>query len=203
MERENFEKIISEEEMKKSPEQKEKEKIFDAAIVYGEGPVTEVYKKERGDTISYRLEGYLNACAAGHLYKEGKIGKIIVTGGKTGLQDSPYEGEIMAQILEEEFNVPKDDIIIEDTASNTIENAVYTIDMIDENLEKYKNLVSIATEHHLERTEELNNLLGINAKHLGTKEILLSSAGDPERFKSYFEEIHEKKTGISRKGKGK
>lgn len=203
---------------------KKRRKFFDAAIVYGEGPVIEVFKgfrdkkrderkrrfekkkerfekKTREDTISYRFEGYLNTCAAGHLYQEGKIKKIIVTGGKTGYEESPSEGEIMAKILQKEFKVPEGDIIIEDAASNTIENAVYTIDTIDENPEKYKNIVSIAAAHHLERTEILNNLLGIDAKYLSSEEILLSPDGNPIRFKPYIDEIYKKAPVYEKRGK--
>jgi uncharacterized SAM-binding protein YcdF (DUF218 family) len=65
--------------------------------------------------------------AAG-LYKEGKVGLLVPTGG---LGDyPPSEGEVMARILREE-GVPEDAVLLEDRALNTWDSARLLAGMAD------------------------------------------------------------------------
>lgn len=180
MEREKFK------EIKITPEEKEKEKPFDAVIVYGEGPVVEVMKGRKG-TIGYRAEGRMNTYAAGSLYQEGKVRRIIVSGGKTGGEELQSEAERMAWILKERFHVPENDIILEPKAKNTIENTVFTANILDKEPAKYQDLLALTVSHHLERTKEINDLMGVKTKYISSEEVLM--AKDPEKYKAILEKI--------------
>lgn len=70
------------------------------------------------------------------LYKQGKIKKILITGGNTDLtiirNDVSDENLKTAQLLEE-LGVKKSDIILETKARNTRENAIYTAEILQKN----------------------------------------------------------------------
>jgi uncharacterized SAM-binding protein YcdF (DUF218 family) len=68
------------------------------------------------------------------LYKQGKLKKILISGGNTDLsfmrEDVSDETLKVAQLLEE-LGVKKEDILIEHYAKNTRENALYTAKLLD------------------------------------------------------------------------
>lgn len=70
------------------------------------------------------------------LYKQGKIKKILITGGNTDLtiirNDVSDENLKTAQLLEE-LGVKKSDLILETKARNTRENAIYTVKILQKN----------------------------------------------------------------------
>ncbi|MEA5428527.1 YdcF family protein [Arcicella lustrica] len=70
------------------------------------------------------------------LYKQGKIKKILITGGNTDLtvirNDVSDENLKTAQLLEE-LGVKKSDLILETKARNTRENAIYTAEILQKN----------------------------------------------------------------------
>lgn len=181
----------------KNTEQKEK-KPYDAAIVYGEGPVQEIFggKREGKGTISYKAEGRMSIYAAGELYQQGKIEKVIVTGGRTGGKNLPSEAEKMKLVLTKRYNIPEENIILEDGASNTIENAAFTANILDQHPE-YKNLLGITVSHHLERTKKINERMGINAEYISADDILKKE--NPKKYNKIFERLAQVPTYVERK----
>jgi uncharacterized SAM-binding protein YcdF (DUF218 family) len=88
---------------------------------------------------------------AADLYKNGFVPKIIVSGGlnpNTGI----IEGDRMAKDLEG-LGVPNKDILIENRATNTKENALYAIEIIDHQigLKNIQSIVAIVKGYHARR----------------------------------------------------
>lgn len=120
---------------------------------------------------SRKIEMIARIQKAIHLYKMGRIKKLILTGGKSGIsskkknqtpdkivkenneisyliQDGKSEAERMKEIALSD-NVPITDIIVNDYSNDTIENIKYLKDVIE--VEKITNLVLISSAYHLKR----------------------------------------------------
>jgi uncharacterized SAM-binding protein YcdF (DUF218 family) len=65
---------------------------------------------------------------AAQLYKEGKVGLVVPTGGLG--EHPPSEAEVMARILREE-GVPEEAVLVEDRALNTCDSVRLTAGMAD------------------------------------------------------------------------
>lgn len=85
------------------------------------------------------------------LYKEGKIEKILLTGGSghVFLQDQK-ESFFIAKVLQQ-AGIPDSNIIIEDQSRNTYENAIYTRDLVEKMGIKGKFLL-ITSSFHMKRS---------------------------------------------------
>ncbi|HEY4512461.1 MAG TPA: YdcF family protein [Candidatus Paceibacterota bacterium] len=95
---------------------------------------------------------YKESCRkAAELYKQGRVQKIIVSGGvnpKSGLA----EGVLMAEEMQK-LGVPKKDVLIENRASNTLENVLFTREILDRRigLGKIKVIVVVVKNIHARR----------------------------------------------------
>lgn len=102
---------------------------------------------------SYTLQKYRVEQAAS-LCKEGRVKKLILTGGKGGIsninnEDVP-EAEIMKMSLVEK-GVSEQDLILDDTSNSTIENGINVAKILN-NLEgSIQELLLISSEFHLKR----------------------------------------------------
>lgn len=95
-------------------------------------------------------KGADRATHALQLYRLGLIKKILITGGKPGVV---AYGVAEADKLKEFFlmaGVPKSDLLIENEAKNTYENAQYTVTMLRKNPE-YKSFILITSAFHMRR----------------------------------------------------
>lgn len=94
------------------------------------------------------------------LYREGKIKKIIMTGGNGTLsRDKPAESFFIEQQLIRN-GIPKSDIILESFSRNTFENAVYTKFIID-SLKAPGPFLLITSAMHMPRSMRLFRKEGI------------------------------------------
>lgn len=79
--------------------------------------------------FSHRGNRFMNTY---ELYREGKIKKILLTGGSGAiLNQEDSEAEMMVDFLVK-VGVPKADIIVEDKSRNTWENALFSKKILDE-----------------------------------------------------------------------
>ena len=85
-----------------------------------------------------------------HLYREGKIKKILISGG-TGkiLKDSIPEAVLLKKILLLS-QVPEQDILTESSSRNTRENALFTAEMLGEEY-AYQKILLITSAYHMRR----------------------------------------------------
>ena len=96
---------------------------------------------ERANRLTQTLE----------LYYEGKIKKILITGGSgTIILQQRTEADVTAQLLEK-YGIPKEDIIVENQSRNTRENALFTKKLLDKNYPN-SNLLLITSAFHLRRS---------------------------------------------------
>ena len=113
--------------------------VFGAAVHYG---------NEAGPGIYRRVE------TAANLYHEGNVHTIFLTGGK-GSEKQDSEALVM-QRLAMRMGVDPDDLVLEDKATSTWENLLYTRGLVEE----CSSIVGISDRYHLARIQYLAALQG-------------------------------------------
>ena len=164
-------------------------KRFEALIVFGYGPVLSA----RCRSVAGRLNEYgrITALGAGMLYQKYYPQFIIPTGGKTGGLDKPSEAELIVRMLRSRFGIPENVFIIEDKATNTIQNVIYSANIIDRLELNPQNLLLIAMGFHIQRIKEISAIVGLSGKFVAAEKVverrsqmhrkLLSKLLSPER----------------------
>ena len=138
--------------------------------------------------ISRKVEAIARSKIAAKLYKEGRIKKILITGGKNGISskgknqtpvdinlDNPNiselyadeysEGYRMKLIMEEyaeqelKITIPEENIILDEESNNTIENMQFA-KKIFSNLKDGDSIIIITSGYHVRRA------IGTALKHL-------------------------------------
>lgn len=131
----------------------------DIAVVFSGMTITE---KKLNDRI------YFNKAAdrilmAVHLYKIGKVNKILISGGKGKIIDTDsdiIESESLKGFLLM-LDIPEKDIIQEKKANNTYENAVFTKELLDKKYPNSKNIL-ITSAFHIRRSYGCAQKVGLN-----------------------------------------
>ena len=121
---------------------------YDVGIVLGGYSNAHIQPRER-----YNFSQNANRLTqALELYKDGKIGKMLLTGGSGSLlQEMPSEAiEIQKFLLK--MGVMKEDIIIEPNSRNTHENAVFTKQILEKEYPNAKCLL-ITSAFHMRRSK--------------------------------------------------
>ncbi|WP_421940951.1 YdcF family protein [Pedobacter sp.] len=86
------------------------------------------------------------------LYKTGKIGKILISSGNANLIDKSVKEADLAVTYLKQIGIPDTAILVENQSRNTLENAEYSLKLI----EKYKSNASIliiTSAWHIPRTK--------------------------------------------------
>lgn len=175
--------------------EKEKLQPFDAVIVlgagiddlqwrkfqgkYGEGKSPRGIKVEKSEGWMLGLDAKMRTLAAAQMYLQGLTREIIFTGGKTatkrGIETSEAEKmkEYAAHILRRE-GIEDDEIekviVLEDKATNTIENVANVCNMVDKEPEEYQNLAVLSNKYHLDRSQKLLEKFGLEAQGISAEE---------------------------------
>lgn len=129
---------------------------------------------------------------AADLYKKGLVRKVLVSGGPN--EHSGYvEGDEMALSLED-LGIPKRDILIENKAMNTLENVVFSKDILDRaiGLKDVKTIVAVVKNFHARRA------LMTLKKHMPPHIVLKASAYRLERQGFNRRNWHESEYGRRR-----
>ncbi len=94
-------------------------------------------------------------------YHKGEIKKIIITGGSGSIlhHESQYEGNYLKTFLIQS-GIPEEDVLSEAKSKNTRENAVFTKEILKENLEKKSLLFTSA--FHMRRAKACFEKVGIS-----------------------------------------
>lgn len=139
-------------------------------IVFGYGPVLPT----RCRYVSGKLNEYgrITALGAGMLYQKYRPQFIIPTGGKTGGLDKPSEAELIVRILKTIFAIPEDTFIIEDTAMNTIQNIIYSANIVDRLGLDPKDLLFISMGFHIQRIKEICAIVGLSGRFVSAEKIV-------------------------------
>ncbi len=177
--------------------EKEKPQPFDAVIVLGGGikdPLWKSFQEKYPEGVSPRgvkieksegrmlpFDAKMRTIAAAQMYIDGLAREIIFTGGSTAKQRGIEESEAekmkdYAGYLLERAGFQKDQIdqaiILEDKATNTIENVANVCNIIDQNKEKYQNLAVLTNEYHLGRAKKLMDKFQLETQGVSAEEKL-------------------------------
>lgn len=97
------------------------------------------------------------------LYRLGKIKKILITGGQ-GL--NPVNPQTEAEILERFLlmtGMPKEDILVEDQAKNTHENALFAKNFLEsKGIDSNQEFILITSAFHMYRAKACFDKVGLN-----------------------------------------
>lgn len=115
-------------------------KKADVIIVLGTSPNPE---KKPNPILKFRIDKGIE------LYKKGFAPKMIVTGTKVA---GFYESEVMKKYCIEQ-GVPSEDVIEENMAKNTIENALFSTNIMKE--KKFLSGIVVSSRTHLKRSKFL------------------------------------------------
>ena len=148
-------------------------KVYDGGIVLGGFSEYDYltkrhnFKKE-ADRLIYAI----------HLYNNGKIKKIYLSGGNGNLLNFKYkESETVKQFLID-HKIKSSDIVIESKSRNTKENAIETAKIVDKNSEYL--LITSAT--HMKRAVFCFNKVGIKIKPFPVDNSMTYSSNNIEHF---------------------
>jgi uncharacterized SAM-binding protein YcdF (DUF218 family) len=92
------------------------------------------------------------------LYKEGKTDKLILTGGYDLNGSKLTEAEGMRNYLVS-LGVPKEKLLLENKATSTYENMVFSKEIIDR--EKLHSILIVTHDYHSSRSKEIAQYVGI------------------------------------------
>lgn len=85
-----------------------------------------------------------------NLYGQGKIKKILITGGSSRIFDNEYREATYLRSFLLNLGLPQEDVIAEYEARNTYENAAFTANLLAE--KEYENLLLITSSQHMPRS---------------------------------------------------
>ncbi len=133
--------------------------VFDVGVVLGGSTVT-YEKKFNRTTYKGNIDRLLQAV---ELYRQGKIKKILVTGGSGNLIYPRFkEAKILRSFLLS-IGIPKQNVLMDTLAENSHENAVYT----KKNLERHPNIHSVllfTSSMHMRRAMACFRHVGIEVQ---------------------------------------
>lgn len=141
----------------------ELEEKYDAAVVLSgvtaskQAPFDRVHLHKGADRIMHAV----------HLYKLGKVGKIVLSGGSGLLKaDSISEAERMKRVMLLS-GIPQGDIVLEEQSRNTHENAAYSRLVLDQHFPQGKYLL-VTSAFHMPRATACFQKAGIPVQAFAT-----------------------------------
>ncbi len=93
------------------------------------------------------------------LYFEGRVRKLLISGGSGSLLQEEVEAELLGKYLIS-IGVNKDDILLESKSRNTYENALFSKELIQDNL-SFKKILLVTSAIHMKRSLLCFNKQGI------------------------------------------
>lgn len=158
---------------KESSVEEEKREPFDAVIVLG------MRLDEGSPVFNLNEDAQLRTRAAADMLRKGLARRIIFTGGRTNpnvdgseaskmkeyLQDLLRDSDISPESIEE-------NVILEDQATNTIENIANVCNIVDQNKEQFQSLAVLTNDYHQARAVQLNEKFGLKTEGVGSETVL-------------------------------
>ncbi|HEY5220831.1 MAG TPA: YdcF family protein [Candidatus Paceibacterota bacterium] len=177
---------------------KEVPDYFDALIVLGKNWRKYPPKKESEEfQLQLSLESKMSSLAAGEMFKQGLVNKIIFSGGATAGAEYPTEAEAMIEYLKEKYpEIPEGSIMAENASIDTPGNAEQIAEILanDPALQK---IALMTVGFHMPRAEKLFEEFGIETTPFPSEEELKKRSPQYERFvKEYLKSGQVKKEVI-------
>lgn len=179
----------------KMAKEQQLDSVYEAGIVLGGGMITYDIEYQR-NIFRQNTDRMLQAL---HLYKSGRIKKIIISSGAGSII---YTDIIESRLLKNyllDIGIPDSAVIIDSVSNNTYENAIFTASIIQQHQLKGKFLL-ITSAFHMQRAAGCFRKAGINFtpyatnKMLGKRKFYLSHLFVPhhlnlEKWDKFFHEI--------------
>ena len=104
----------------------------------------------KDNVLDLTPESKITALSAGVLYKEGKVKKIIFSGGYTKGKDKESEAKKMFELMKNKFpDIPDADIILEENSRDTAGNAFEVKKLLPIN----SKIILLSFAYHLKRAK--------------------------------------------------
>ncbi len=161
---------------------------YDAVIVLGKN--WKKYPPAGASPSNFHLElspgSQLSALAAGEMFREGLVKKIIFSTGKTAGENFPSEALAMKVFMQTKFpEIPAEGIILEETSFDTPTNAIE----VKKILEKlgFNRLALLTTKPHMPRADRLFQGFGIKADDFYSEKEVKKISDEYKRFAQDYE----------------
>ena len=142
--------------------------------MFGYGPV------ERGGRLN--VYARLAALAAGTLLREGATKRLLITGGRTGGGDLPSEAALLADDLTRRFGVSPAQVVLEEQAHDTLDNLVFSANMLDAEGRADDRLGFLALRMHGPRIRYVADLVGLTGTFVALEGIISERSERHRRF---------------------
>lgn len=131
---------------------------YEVAVILGGFAGTEKYPHDRI---------YLNRASeriyqAISLYRHGKVGKLIVSGGNPFPDGSGRSDAEISQMIFWDCAVPREDFLLEDSSRTTYENALYTKRLLERHFPPGTQVVLVTSAFHMRRAVACFEKMGIS-----------------------------------------
>lgn len=154
-----------------------REYIYDMAMVLGAG--------YREDKENLNIESRMRLNAAAQLYLEGRVRMLCLTGGPAMSEkwkDLPPLSQLGKKYLVEKFNIPENDIVLEDKSDATHGNLAHGLRVIYQDNLPVGKFAIISTNYHLNRAREMAKRSGIKTELLPAESLLLERSRHYRKF---------------------
>lgn len=105
----------------------------------------------------------------------------------------PDIAERINEIVEMRLQEASQHVLLEDRATNTIENFAHTINYLDQDKDKYQNIALLSNNFHIGRIEKLAGKMGVEGQSIGSEDVVKKMDPRYEKVaKRYFDpEVNE------------
>lgn len=169
---------------------------FDHAIVLGCGTI-----ENPDGSVGLTADSKIRVLAAGLLAAKGRIGELILTGGKTAGPERPSEAEAMKQYLLKKFPVEKYpklrdfSIRLEEASVDTVENAKLVAEMLQGDSEG--SVLLVTSDYHMLRASRNFQNQGLSVEEMPAEEIVSERSGHHKRYiREYLRSFDTKKKRV-------
>ena len=147
-------------------------------MVFGYGPVE---PDGRPNVYARRA-----ALAAGTLSGQGATKRLLITGGRTGGDDLPSEAVLLAGYLTRRLGVSSERLVLEEGARDTIDNLVFSANLLDAEGRADDRLGFLALRLHGPRIGYLADLVGLTGTFVALEGVIAERA---ERHCRFLEDL--------------
>lgn len=163
-------------------------KRYQALIVFGFGAKPRTKEQAAADPEGRADSGWhltagtkARILAAAELWKMGEIDKLILSEGGSS-RNEKTGGQLMKEYLIAKYpEIPEESIVVEDRASNTIENFAGTVDLLEAegaindasaNNSPKNNIALLSNRFHMARIKEIAERFNISADAFNAEDVL-------------------------------
>ncbi len=143
--------------------EQEPNKLFDTAVVLSAG-----FKPDKPGALD--MKSKMRILAGGILAKEGKVGRLIISGGPVQAGSPPAAEAMKSYLLKKMPDLDNFEIVTEGESMDTEENAQNSAKMLQ--VKGDKSAILITNKFHLARSQDAFARAGIETQTLSAEELI-------------------------------